>query len=134
MNHKATRDKTIKQNLIKGINTLAVLFVNYSGLFLKWTCEELKQMDQRGKKLITMHPRDDVDRLNESRKEGGGGFTSIEDSVDASIQRLEDYIEKRRERQITATRKILTTRRPTERKKTESKNGKQNNSMDVLRD
>ena len=40
------------------------------------------------------HPRDDVDRLYVSRKEGGRGLTSIEDSVDASIQRLEDYIEK----------------------------------------
>ena len=41
-----------------------------------------------------LHPRDDVDRLYVSRKEGGRGLTSIEDSVDASIQRLEDYIEK----------------------------------------
>ncbi len=38
--------------------------------------------------------RDDVDRLYVSRKEGGRGLASIEDSVDASIQRLEDYIEK----------------------------------------
>ena len=41
-----------------------------------------------------LHPRDDVDRLYVSRKEGGGGLTSIEDCVDASIQWLEDYIEK----------------------------------------
>ena len=50
--------------------------------------------DQRIRKLMTMHkvlhPRDDVDRR---RKEGGRGLTSIEDSVDTSIQRLEDYIE-----------------------------------------
>ena len=42
-----------------------------------------------------LHPRDDVDRLYVSRKEGGRGLASIEDSVDASIQRLEGYIEKR---------------------------------------
>ena len=41
-----------------------------------------------------IHPRDDVDRLYELRKEGGRGLASIEDSVDASIQRLEDYIRK----------------------------------------
>ena len=42
-----------------------------------------------------LHPRDDVDRLYVSRKEGGGGgLASIEDTVDASIQQLEDYIEK----------------------------------------
>ena len=41
-----------------------------------------------------LHPRDDVDRLYVSRKEGGRGLISIEDSVDASIQRLKDYIER----------------------------------------
>ena len=30
-----------------------------------------------------LHPRDDVDRLYASRKEGGRRLTSIEDSVDA---------------------------------------------------
>ena len=45
-----------------------------------------------------LHPRDDVDRLYVLRKEGGRGLASIEDSVDTSIQRLEDYIEKTRKR------------------------------------
>ena len=55
-------------------------------------------MDQRTRKLMTMHkalhPRDDVDRSLVSRKDGGRRLTSIEDSVDALIQRLEDYTEK----------------------------------------
>ena len=50
------------------------------------------------------HPRDDVDRLYVSRKEGGIGLTSIEDSIDASIQRLEDYIQKHDGGLITAIR------------------------------
>ena len=41
-----------------------------------------------------LHPRDDADRLYVSRKEEGRGHTSIEVSVDASIQRLEVYTEK----------------------------------------
>ncbi len=41
-----------------------------------------------------LHPRDDINRQYVSRKEGRRGLASIEDSVDASIQRLEDYIEK----------------------------------------
>ena len=61
---------------------------------MKWTKEELKQMDQRARKLTTMqrtlHPRDDVDKLYVSRKEEGQGPTSIGDSVDATM-RLEDY-------------------------------------------
>ena len=41
---------------------------------------------------------------NNNREEGGRGLTSIQDSVDASIKRLEDYIKKRRRRLITYTR------------------------------
>ena len=93
---KLLETKLSSRNLIKGINTWAVPLVRYSGPFLKWTREELKQMDQRTRKLITMHkalyPRDDIDRLYVSRKEGDRGLASIEDTVDASIQRLEDYI------------------------------------------
>ena len=63
-------------------------------------------MDQRPRKLMTMHkalhPRDDVVRLYVPRKEGRRGLTSIEDSVDASIKRLEDYNEKLKRGLITA--------------------------------
>ena len=96
------------RNLIKGINTWAVPLVRHSGPFLKWTRDELKQMDQRTRKLMTMHkalhPRDDVDRLYASRKEGGRGLASIEDSVVASIQRLKDIYKKHEGGLITATR------------------------------
>ena len=96
------------RNLIKGINTWAVPLVRYSGPFLKWTRDKLKQMDQRTRELMTMHkalhPRHDVDRLYVSRKEGGRGLASIEDNVDASIQRLEDYIQKHDGGLITAIR------------------------------
>ena len=49
-----------------------------------------------------LHPRDDVDRLYVSRKERGRGLASSEDSIDASIQRLEDFIEKHEGGLITA--------------------------------
>ena len=66
-------------------------------------------MDQRTRKHMTMHkalhPRDDFDKLHVSRKKGGRRLASIEDSVDASIQRLEDYIQKHNVRLITAIRK-----------------------------
>ena len=51
-----------------------------------------------------LHPRDDVDWQNVSRKEEGRGLANIEDTVDASIQRLEDYIEKQERGLITAIR------------------------------
>ena len=55
----------------------------------------------------TLHPEDDVDRLHVSRKEGGRGLVSIEDIVDASIQQLEDYIEKHERGLITAIRNVM---------------------------
>ena len=65
--------KLHSRNLVKGINTWAVSLVRYSGPFLKWTREELKQKDQRTGKLMhkALHLRDDVDRLYVSRKMGG---------------------------------------------------------------
>ena len=53
---------------------------------------------------MALHPRDDVDRLYVSRKEGGRELASIEDSVDPSIQRFEDNIQKHDGGLITAIR------------------------------
>ena len=51
-----------------------------------------------------LHHRDDVDRIYVSRK-GERGPVSNEESVDATIQRFEDYIKKKRRRRlITNTR------------------------------
>ena len=77
-------------------------------------------MDQSTRKLMTMHkalqPRDDVDRLHVSRKEGGRGLASIEDSVDALIQQLEDYIQKQDGGLITAIRNDTDNRMTITRK------------------
>ena len=51
-----------------------------------------------------LHSREDVDKLYMLRKEGGRGLAHIQDSVDASIKPLEDYIKRRRGRLIKATR------------------------------
>ena len=64
-------------------------------------------MDHRIRKRMTMHnalhPGEDVNTQYVSRK-GGRRFDRIEDRVDASIQRLEDYIEKHEGSLITAAR------------------------------
>ena len=59
-NKKKTKNKLLEnklycKNLIKGINTWAVPLVGYSRPFLKRTKEELQQMNQRTRKLMTMH-------------------------------------------------------------------------------
>ena len=129
---KLLKSKLSNRNLIKGINTWVVPLVRYSRAILNWTRDELKQMDQRTRKLMTMHkalhPRDDVDRLYVSRKEGGRGLASIEDSVDTSKQWPEDCIEKHKRRLITAIRndtdstiddRLTTTRKQEWKEKTQ---------------
>ena len=115
---KLLKTKLYSRNLIKGINTWAVPLVRYQEPFLNWT-EELKQVAQRNIKLMTMnkalHHRDDVDRLYESRKERGRWLTSIEDSIDASIQRLKNYIEKHREGLIRVNKNDADNTTPTQR-------------------
>ena len=51
-----------------------------------------------------LHSRDVVDKVYVCRREGRKGFANIEDSVNASIQLLEDYIEKWGRRLITDTK------------------------------
>ena len=135
---KLLETKLSSRNLIKGINTWALPLVIYSGPFLKWTKDELKQMDQRTRKLMTMHkalhPRDDVDRQYVSRKEGGRGLPSIENSVHASIQRLKDCIKKQEQELIAAIRNNADNTIDNRMTITRKENGKKNNSVGVLND
>ena len=79
-----------------------------------------------------LHLRDDVDRLYVKRKERERGLVITGDSVDESMQRLEDYREIRGGRLITAIRnntdKTTTNRKEINRKQ----NWEKNNFFDVL--
>ena len=81
-----------------------------------------------------LHPRDDVHRLYVSRKEGGRGLASIEDSVDASIQRLKDYLEKHEGGLITAIKNDPDNKVTNRMTITRKQNGKKNYSMGALND
>ncbi len=86
---KLLKTKISSRSLIKEINIWTVSIVRYLGPSFKRTRDELKQMNQRTRKIMTMHkalhPRDDVDRLYVSRMEGSRGLAGMKDSVDASI-------------------------------------------------
>ena len=81
-----------------------------------------------------LHPREDVDRLYVSRKEGGRGLTSIEDSVDTSIHQLENSIQKHGGGLITATKHESENTMNNRMTITREKNGKENNSWAALND
>lgn len=60
------------RNKIQAINTWVVAILRYGGGIIHWTTEELKAMDRKSRKTLTMHgalhPKSDVDRLYLPRK------------------------------------------------------------------
>jgi hypothetical protein len=86
-------------NLIKAMNTWAVAAVRYTAGILDWTVEELRAMDRKTRKTMTMnralHPKADVDRLYLARGEGGRGMMSIEEVVRLEECSLSDYAKQR---------------------------------------
>ena len=101
---KLLKTKLCCRHFIKGINPRAVPLVTYSKPFLKWTREELRQIDQRTRKMMALqkalHPGNDIDKHYLSRKRSRG-IPNFKECVDASFQGL-DEIKKRKERLITA--------------------------------
>lgn len=95
---KVLESKLNGGNIVKAMNTWAVAAVRYTAGILDWTVDELKNMDRKTRKLMTMnralHPKADVDRLYVSRDQGGRGMVSIEECVRIEECSLSDYIKR----------------------------------------
>ena len=96
--HAATKEKIRKEyyrrvrlilkselnagNRVEAIDTLAVPFVTYSFNVINWKLSEIKKLDTKTRKLLTLgkmnHPKADVDRLYLPRVNGGRGLTQVE--------------------------------------------------------
>ena len=81
--------------VFQAINTWVVPTFQYSADIVEWTKEEVKEMDRKTRKIITMygelHPRSNVERLYLPRNEGSRGLVSIEDCVNDERGNLELY-------------------------------------------
>ena len=106
------------RTLIKGINTWAVPFIRYLRLFLKWTREELQQMDQRTEKT-----HDDA--------QGPKSQSRYRETI---CVKGSDHIKKRKGWQITATRNSTNKTRINRSTITKNRRGKNNNCMDISSD
>ena len=133
---KLLETKLFSRNLINGINTWAVPVVKYLGSFLKWTREEIKQMDQRTWKLMTMnkalHPRDDVDILYTSRKERVRGLSALKTALTRRYNDSKTTWKNTKEEWLQLSETRQTTGWTIEWQQTGNKDGKKNNSIDVL--
>ena len=68
------------------IRSIILFLVRYSVGILKWTKDELKVMDSKTQKIMTMnrmyHQQSDTDRLYIPRMEGRWGLLSTADCVE----------------------------------------------------
>ena len=69
------RSKLNGRNKIMAVNTWAVSVIRYGAAIPKWYADELKSLDRRTTKFMTMHGalhlKSDVDRVYFSREMGG---------------------------------------------------------------
>ena len=80
------------------MNAHCLPVICYTAGIIKWTVDDLKVMDRKTRKLLTvhrgLHPRSDVDRLYLPRKKGGRGLKSVEDVVAEEKCSLHYYLGK----------------------------------------
>ena len=73
------------KNKILAANTWAVSLLRYSGGIVKWTKDQLRRMDRKKRKLMTihgaLHPKSDVDRIYVPRGKGGRGLISCKGCI-----------------------------------------------------
>ena len=72
------KSKLNGKNKIQAINTWAVVVMRYGAGIIKWTDNELRTLDRKTRKILTMygafHTKSDVDRLYLARVQGGHGL------------------------------------------------------------
>jgi len=84
------------RNKITTVEALAVPLLRYSFGIINWRTEEIKKIDRKTRKILTMykmhHPKADIDRLYIKRKEGGRGLVQMEAAYKAEIINIAEYL------------------------------------------
>jgi hypothetical protein len=112
---RLVKSKLNAGNMVMGINAWAIGAVRYSAGILDWNEGELKQLDVKTRKLMTMcgafHKRGSVCRLYLKRKDGGKGLISVLDCVRVEEKSLCEYVGKSEEwmlKEVAAMEGILS--------------------------
>ena len=85
------------KNKIRAANTWAVALLRYSAGVVEWTTQELKVLDRKTRKMITLygalHPKSDAeDGVYVAQQKGGRGLISCEMCVNADENNLAWYV------------------------------------------
>ena len=90
------KSKLNGENIISAINSRAVSIVKYGAGIIKWTKNELEELDRKTRKLMSMYgaqyPKADVGRLYLKRYDGGRGLAGVEECVQAEVNSLDKYL------------------------------------------
>ena len=99
---KILKSKLNGGNVVNAMNSRAVSIIRYSAGIVEWTKDELRKLDRKTRKLLTInrafHPQADVDRLYLKRAAGGRGLLSVEDCVNIEVGSPFRYIGESKER------------------------------------
>ena len=75
---------------------IVIIIIRYAGGIINWTKKELRNLDTRTRKTLTMNralnPRDCVASLYVPRAEGGKGLISVEEYIGQAKNSLQNYI------------------------------------------
>ena len=84
------------KNKITAIGALPVLVLRYSFVIINWRIEEIRKIDRKTRKVLTMykmhHPKVDIDRIYMKRKGGGRGLLQIEVTKKVEIMNSAEYL------------------------------------------
>ena len=90
------RSRLNGRNKIMAVNTWVVSVMRYGAGILKSNTDELKNLDRRSRKFITMHgalhPKSEVDWVYLSREMGGRGLISCAGCIRMEENNLEWYV------------------------------------------
>ena len=105
------RSKLYSNNLFRAFNSWAVSVVRYSAGVVDWRVHELKEMDVKTRKILTMngifHKKGNVDRLYLKRCDGGRGLISVEDCVRMEEANLRNHLRKSAESLMISASSVL---------------------------
>jgi hypothetical protein len=89
------KSKLNGNNLIKAVNTYAVLLLTYSFGVIKWSKTNLQNINIQTRVLFTKfckhHPKSAIERFNLPRENGGRGFSNLEILQHNQIASLKNY-------------------------------------------
>ena len=95
--------------------------MRYSAGIVNWTNEDLREMDRKTRKLLTvyrcMHLQADADRLYWKRKEGGRGLISIEDCITIEEKYYIDTKQEQQMKEVCEENIIKERQSPKEKKR-----------------